>query len=201
MILRPPRLGRRRSHLWVVPLFALFGCASTGELAPVDAPAELMPVAGGPSVDVVERPVRISIPAIDVDAAVVPLGLDPSGALDAPDDPDVTGWFIGGAEPGEVGRTVIAGHVDSYTGPAVFRHLRELEEGDEILISGEDGRSVTYVVDSVGQYGKSDFPTNDVYGRSAVPALRLITCGGAFDADSKSYSDNVVVYAWEINSI
>jgi hypothetical protein len=74
--------------------------------------------------------VRIAIPAIGVSAPVVPLGLDRTGALEVPRDFAETGWWTGGARPGERGPAVVVGHVDSSSGPAVFFRLGDLPRGD-----------------------------------------------------------------------
>jgi sortase (surface protein transpeptidase) len=140
-------------------------------------------------------PVHIAIPAIGVSAAVVRLGLNPDGSLQVPGDFDVTGWFTGGPAPGETGPAVIAGHIDSRHGPAVFYRLRELRPGQEITVGRRDGSRVRFAVDGVAQYPKDDFPTKAVFGPSPDPLLRLITCGGAYDRSQRSYRDNVVVTA------
>jgi sortase (surface protein transpeptidase) len=140
-------------------------------------------------------PVHIAIPAIGVSAAVVRLGLNADGSLQVPGDFDVTGWFTGGPVPGETGPAVIAGHIDSRRGPAVFYRLRELRPGQEIAVGRRDGSSVRFAVDGVAQYPKDAFPTRAVFGPSPDPLLRLITCGGAFDRSRRSYRDNVVVTA------
>jgi sortase (surface protein transpeptidase) len=140
-------------------------------------------------------PVHISIPAIGVSAAVVRLGLNRDGTLQVPGDFDVTGWFTGGPAPGETGPAVIAGHIDSHHGPAVFYRLRELRPGQEITVGRRDGSSVRFAVDGVAQYAKDAFPTQAVFGPSPDPLLRLITCGGTFDRSRRSYRDNVVVTA------
>jgi sortase (surface protein transpeptidase) len=140
-------------------------------------------------------PVHIAIPAIGVSAAVVRLGLDADGALQVPGDFDVTGWFTGGPAPGETGPAVIAGHIDSRGGPAVFYRLRELRAGQRVTVTRRDGSSVHFAVDGVAQYPKDAFPTMAVFGPSPDPLLRLITCGGAFDRSQRSYRDNVVVTA------
>jgi LPXTG-site transpeptidase (sortase) family protein len=144
---------------------------------------------------VVDRPTTIRIPAINVEAPMTPLGLDDAGALEAPGDFEVVGWYEDGPEPGEAGATVVAGHVDSYEGPAVFYRLRELVAGDQVQVIGADGVAVTYTVNRVGQYPKDGFPTDEVYSASSNSTLRLITCGGDFDRAERSYKDNVVVYA------
>jgi sortase (surface protein transpeptidase) len=100
-----------------------------------------------------------------------------------------------GPVPGDPGPAVIAGHVDSRAGPAVFFRLRELRPGDKVTVRRSDGRAVAFTVDEVDRYPKDAFPTSAVYGPAPGSELRLITCGGSFDAAKRSYRDNVVVYA------
>jgi LPXTG-site transpeptidase (sortase) family protein len=141
------------------------------------------------------RPVRVRIAAIGVDAPLIPLGLDAHRALEVPERFDVAGWWSGGYRPGESGPAVIAGHVDSKTGPAVFYRLGDLERGDAVMVQRRDGSTVRYVVKSVGRYAKTAFPTKQVYGPTSRPTLRLITCSGDFDRATGHYVDNTVVYA------
>jgi LPXTG-site transpeptidase (sortase) family protein len=142
------------------------------------------------------RPDRIEIPAIGVRAPVAPIGLTADGALDVPplDRPGETGWYDQGPVPGETGPAVVVGHVDA-NGPAVFFRLRELRPGDRIRITRTDAVSVTFRVVSVEQVPKDKFPTDRVYGDLDHAGLRLVTCGGSFDAARKSYTSNVIVYA------
>jgi sortase (surface protein transpeptidase) len=140
-------------------------------------------------------PTAVHIPAIGVRGAVVPLGLDPSGALEVPERPGDAGWWTGGTEPGERGPAVIAGHVDSKAGPAVFYRLRELRPGDTITVFRADRSRLDFVVRHTEQHAKAAFPTDAVYGATRGPELRLVTCGGAFDRSSGHYVDNVIVYA------
>jgi len=143
----------------------------------------------------VARPVAIAIPAIDVRARVVRLGLNADGTLEVPHDFAATGWWSGGARPGERGPAVIAGHVDSRTGPAVFFRLGRLHRGDVVDIVRRDGSVVQFAVTRLAHYSKAHFPSGAVYGRTRRPALRLITCSGAFDRARGHYVDNTVVYA------
>jgi hypothetical protein len=144
-------------------------------------------------------PERIVIPAIGVDADVIDLGLQEDGTMEVPTDFAQTGWFDRGPKPGRVGPAVIAGHVDDRSGPAVFFRLRELEPGDLIEIHGEDGEVVVFEVRGSEQHAKDDFPTEKVYSGTPGPELRLITCGGAFDAEARSYRDNFIVYAERVD--
>jgi sortase (surface protein transpeptidase) len=138
---------------------------------------------------------HILIPAIGVDAPLLPLGLTPENALDVPKDWGVTGWFDGGPFPGQPGPAVVVGHVDSTSGPAVFYRLRELHRGDVIVVWRKGGVRWRFRVESLRWFSKSAFPTELVYGSVATPALRLITCGGAFDQSTRHYVDNLVVFA------
>ncbi|MFF5175759.1 class F sortase [Micromonospora sp. NPDC000089] len=143
-------------------------------------------------------PVRIDIPAIGVHADLVSVAGDPNGTLEVPplDRPEVAGWYRPGPSPGEAGNAVIVGHVDTRDAPAVFFNLGRLRPADTIRVTRADGRVVTFAVDGVGAYPKRSFPTTLVYGPGGPqPALRLVTCGGRFDARARDYSDNIVVRA------
>ena len=140
-------------------------------------------------------PVRIEIDAIGVSAPVIRLGLNPDGTLEVPTRFGDTGWWTGGARPGERGPAVIAGHVDSRGGPAVFFRLDRLRARDAIVVVLRDGSRVRFLVQRTARYRKAAFPTAAVYGPTRWPTLRLITCSGAFDAASGHYVDNTVVYA------
>ncbi|WP_220449972.1 class F sortase, partial [Nonomuraea longispora] len=140
-------------------------------------------------------PVRLRIPAIKLSTRVGPLRLDASGRLVAPERFDQVGWNKAGPEPGERGVAVIAGHVDSTTGPAVFYRLRRLGDGDRVHVDRADGSTVTFVVGRVTRYPKSRVPDKEVYHGGRGAELRLITCGGTFDRARRSYRDNVVVFA------
>lgn len=142
-------------------------------------------------------PKRLSIPAIDVNAPFTALSIGASGQLNVPpaNNKNLVGWFRGGATPGERGASIIAGHVDTKTGPAVFVGLSSLKPGSTVKITREDGIVATFKVDSVETFSKANFPNQRVYGDTPTPQLRLITCGGAYDRKAKDYKDNVVVFA------
>ena len=140
-------------------------------------------------------PARIEIPAIGVRAPVIRLGLNRDGSLEVPLRFGDTGWWSGGSRPGEAGPAVIAGHVDSRTGPAVFFRLGTLRRGDRVRVLRRDGTAAIFAVQRLEHHPKDHFPTAEVYGRTRGPSLRLITCGGAFDRSSGHYVDNTIVFA------
>jgi hypothetical protein len=141
------------------------------------------------------EPVRVTIPALGVRTRVMELGLEPDGSMEVPPGASPAGWFDRSPTPGELGPAVLAGHVDWDGEPGAFWGLRTLERGDSVLVDRADGSTATFAVDRVAEYAKDEFPTGSVYGDIDTAGLRLITCGGDFDADEESYLDNVVVYA------
>jgi sortase (surface protein transpeptidase) len=140
-------------------------------------------------------PVRLAIPAIGVETPLIRLGLEPDRSMEVPGDFDLAGWFAEGPAPGQPGPAVIAGHVDSRTGPAVFYRLRELRAGDQIHVTRADGARLRFVVDSKQSFAKAGFPTDAVFGPTPAAELRLVTCAGTFDQARHSYRDNLVVFA------
>nr|WP_228031196.1 class F sortase [Streptomyces phyllanthi] len=142
-------------------------------------------------------PKRISIPEITVDAPFTGLSIGESGQLDAPppDDPNLAGWFEDGASPGEAGSSIVVGHVDTTTGPAVFADLLTLRRGSTVDITRADGIVARFKVDSVATFSKEHFPNERVYGDTRTPQLRLITCGGVYNRTTRDYESNVVVFA------
>lgn len=142
-------------------------------------------------------PTRLSIPKIGVNAPFTPLSMDASGVLQPPPDNNrnLAGWYQGGVTPGELGNAIVAGHVDTTTGPAVFFLLPFLKKGDTADITRADGSVAHFTVDSVKTFEKNAFPDQEVYGDTPDAELRIITCGGVFDKKTKDYQANVVVFA------
>lgn len=142
------------------------------------------------------RPVTLAVPAITIEAPVIRLGLDDSGALATPpvDNPRIVGWYSEGPTPGERGTAIVVGHRDTRTGPAIFLNLNSLAPGNTIRIARADGRVAVFTVDRVRTYAKSAFPDKEVYGNTGRPELRLLTCGGTFDRKG-GYESNIVVFA------
>src|SRR5450432_3947482 len=128
----------------------------------------------------VASPVSLTIPLIGVKTSLITLGLQSNGALQVPSTTTVAGWYTGSPRPGAIGSAIIVGHVDSVNGPGVFYRLYELRKGDQVYVRRADGTLVKFLVTSVQQYLKDQFPTQTVYGPTPDAELRLITCGGAF---------------------
>ena len=144
------------------------------------------------------EPTDITIKKIGVAAKLMSLGVDGAGMIEVPPltQAGLAGWYRLGPSPGEIGNSVIVGHVDSHvTGPAVFFELGALKAGDKIQVTRKDGTVAEFTVDGVKSYPKVSFPTDLVYGPSDKAGLRLVTCGGQFDQKKRSYPDNIIVFA------
>jgi hypothetical protein len=140
-------------------------------------------------------PVRLRIPALHLTSRLQRLGLQADGAVAVPNRPEIAGWYERGPRPGQPGPAVILGHVDSRNGPGVFLNLTRLPNGAVVHVDRADGSTVTFRVTKVLRVPKTRFPRELVYLPTLQPTLRLVTCGGSFDATRRSYRDNVIAFA------
>ena len=201
---RHPRLTRSRVLAGVAALLAIIaiiavvaGCSSDAAPAPtpsVSAPGSIAP-AGAAAPMARSTPVRVQIPAIDVDSTLMQLGLRVDGSLQVPPSGFPAGWYTGAPTPGELGPAILAGHVDWSGQPGVFSRLRELTPDAQVTVTRQDGSAAVFRVTQVKQYPKDKFPTDVVYGDLDHPGLRLITCGGSFDRQTRNYEDNIIAFA------
>jgi hypothetical protein len=210
---RPPRPVSPRARLAGIigALLIMGGLAAVGVAvaSQVHAPQPSAaaagsdgPAAGGLSLERSE-PVSLAIPAIGVDSAVLHLGLNADGTIQVPSlvtSAGMAAWYKYSATPGQVGASVIEGHVDSYQGPAVFFRLGALNPGDTIDVRLADGVTAIFRVTGVREYLKTQFPAKAIYGATDYAALRLITCGGVFDYATGHYLSSTVVFASLVSS-
>jgi hypothetical protein len=160
------------------------------------------PLTQGPSLRR-SLPVSVDIPAIGVNSKLLYLGVNPDGTIQVPSletSADEAAWYKYSATPGQIGASVLEGHVDSYQGPAVFFRLGALRPGDTIDVTLADGITAIFRVTGVREYLKSEFPAKSIYGETDYAALRLITCGGAFDYSTGHYLSSTIVFASLISS-
>ena len=184
---RVSTLGTIAPRTTTAPTVTTHTLQSTPPAPPVTYPtATTVPVA--------RPPATISIPAIGVDASVVPVGLVPgTDTLQIPDI-DHVGWYRLGPSPGQTGSAVLVAHIDGNGRPGVFWRLGQLAPGDRITITFREARSRTFRVTGRQQFLKTELPA-ELFSRAGPPRVALITCGGAFDAQTRHYRDNVVVVA------
>jgi hypothetical protein len=141
-------------------------------------------------------PTHLSIARVGIFTDLMELGLNPDRTLEVPPDTEdaPAGWYRNLASPGENGPAVIVGHLDSPDDKGVFFNLGAVREGDTIVVERRDGSTATFTVDLVASFAGRAFPTAGVYGSTAHPGLRLVTCGGKFSPGA-GYEDSVIVFA------
>jgi len=141
-------------------------------------------------------PVAIIVEVAGIDAEIETLDIV-DGRMQDPTGPWVVAWYQQGAALGEPGNVLLAGHVDYWgVGPSVFYNVRDLAEGDEIDLTGEDGEIFTYqvqwnetiAIDDLlsGRMAEIVAPTDD-------QVVTLFTCGGEFDYVNGEYLSRTVV--------
>ncbi|GAA4609890.1 hypothetical protein BJY16_007558 [Actinoplanes octamycinicus] len=182
-----------------------FGAPAVTALAsapasPPTAAAAPVPIADGtlPVRARADAPARLRIPALDLDATVDAVGIDPAtGDFAVPPSVDRVGWYkFGPGFAAGAGSIVVAGHVDSAAeGEGAFFRLGSLDAGDTITLTGPGGRTRDFEVVARERFRKTAIPLSEYFARDGAVRLTLITCGGPFDPQTRHYRDNVVVTA------
>ena len=143
-------------------------------------------------------PATIIVPAASIDAEIELRNIA-DGRMEDPTGPWVVSWYQQSAELGEVGNALFAGHVDYWgVGPSVFYNVRDLVEGDEISVTGEDGAVFTYGVEWVETIPIEELISGrmaEVVAPTSYQAVTLFTCGGEFDYVNGEYLSRTVVRA------
>ncbi|MEL7210005.1 MAG: class F sortase, partial [Actinomycetota bacterium] len=155
----------------------------------------LPPADGLPEAEPVVRPTALSLPTLGVrDAPVASVGVEPNGEMEIP-DADEVGWYRYGPEPGNDGSAVLAAHIAADGVDGVFRDLERLDPGDPIEVVDDAGDAQPYLIVDVVEYDKQQLPFDAIFARDGAPRLVLITCGGDFNSELRSYDSNTVAYA------
>ncbi|WP_226670393.1 class F sortase [Metabacillus litoralis] len=139
-------------------------------------------------------PTQIEIPSINVQASITKQGLNNKGQMIIPDNGEEVAWYEPGAQPGEEGNAVLAGHVDDYTGPAVFFYLKELKPGDDVIVYDAKGKKLLFRVEKIQSYPKDEAPLQKIFGPTTEPRLNLITCTGLYNRSTNEHEERLVVY-------
>jgi sortase (surface protein transpeptidase) len=168
--------------------------AGLSSVRPVYAPALVPASAPGklPAAPVATL-VRLRIPGIGVDAPVDAVGLTPEGDLATPTDVSHVGWYRGGSLPGRPGSSVFDGHLDWYSGPAVFANLSHLHPGDQLTVTYSNGGAAAFRVSTLAIYSADLPPPPELFRAGGPPQVVLMTCAGPWDGSR--YRDRLVVTA------
>jgi hypothetical protein len=144
---------------------------------------------------VITNPVRVTIPAIGVDAGVQEVGLADDGSMGVPIGYQDVAFYNLGVDPGEGGYSAFTGHISSIYYPGVFYNIDELSRGNTVHVFGDDGTELVFLVQEVDRYNADNFPMDKVFGQDTIPGVVLITCGGDWDPVAHLFGDRIVVYA------
>lgn len=144
----------------------------------------------------VDAPTAVRVPSVDLELGVVPVGVREDGQMDVPDLVSEVGWYRFGPAPGaDAGSAVLAAHVDSDIGAAPMASVLRASEGDAIEIATASGALLDYRITSIEQVSKDELRLDALFARDGEHVVRLVTCGGDWDAAAGAYEDNIVVTA------
>lgn len=143
---------------------------------------------------IVSQPTRVQVGSISLEAAVIPVGVDEKSQFDVP-AANTVGWYRYGPTPGQPGASVLAAHVDYNGAKGAFYDLSKLEAGDRVEVQMDDGATLQFIVTGVYEVQKHELPAEELFRKDGTPVLNLITCGGTFNPQKRSYNANVVVTA------
>ena len=139
-------------------------------------------------------PTRLLIPRIGVNARIEARGLDANRNIETPNDFRDVAWFDQGPTPGQHGNALINGHVDWWTGSAVFTRLGEVRPGDAVIVIRGDGTRLSFKVTGRRTVG-AGARVASLFAPSPVANLTLITCTGVWDPLILSDTQRLLVSA------
>jgi sortase (surface protein transpeptidase) len=158
--------------------------------------AEIVPRSLPPS----EEPVTLRIPRIKINATIQQTGVNGKGNMGVPTNYTDVAWYKHGTVPGQIGSAVIDGHVDNGLGlSGVFKHLEDLQQGDDVYVVTKTGRELHFVVEDTVSYPYKTVPLETLFSRDDDARLNLITCGGSWVKSDKTYDHRFVVYTRLVN--
>lgn len=133
---------------------------------------------------------RIVIPKVNLNAPIVPVGINARGEMDVPDGKtNNVGWYKGGTKPGQIGSAVLDAHVY-----AAFENINRLQPGDDVYITTDRGTKLHFEVEESIIYKLADVPLQRLFNRKDDRRLNLITCSGKFMPSINTYDRRLIVY-------
>lgn len=147
------------------------------------------------------EPLSIEITRVGIKGYMQKVGVDQHQAIAAPNNVSLAGWFVDSVRPGEKGLSIIDGHVSGRSKDGIFKNLSQAQAGDEIVVTMGNGQKFTYKVSEV-ETVPNDQAASALFEQNpqAASQLNLITCGGAYDQQSRQYEQRVIVTSVLIDS-
>lgn len=141
-------------------------------------------------------PIELDIPDLNIQATIVPVGVDQDGQVVIPEDIAQVGWYKFGATPGSgQGSSVLVGHRDGRNyGQGAFFNLSSLEPGDTVTLRNAEDQVAKYRVTSRESTYKEELPMRELFRETGDEVLTLISCIGDY-VPGVGYDQNVVITA------
>lgn len=145
-------------------------------------------------------PLEISVPSVGLRASIVDGGLTAQGAIDLPTAPLVAHYTPAAPLDATQGSTVIAGHVDMFSGSALvaspMSELANIQKGAPIFVTDAKGLTHRFKAVSAQLYAKHALP-QALFQPTGTRQLVLLTCGGPIgEIDGHiNYLDNTAITA------
>ncbi|MCR4279317.1 MAG: class F sortase [Candidatus Zambryskibacteria bacterium] len=142
-----------------------------------------------------QLPSRLLIPKLNIDAHVQRLGITDTGNMAAPDNFTDVSWYKYGSVPGFKGSSVMSGHEDNAISlDGVFKHLEDLEIGDDVYVVREDGERLHFKVIDEQIYPYDNSPLERIFNTQDGTYLNLITCAGDWVPAAKTNDKRLVIF-------
>jgi LPXTG-site transpeptidase (sortase) family protein len=136
----------------------------------------------------------IVLPTLGVDAPIVKVGVGTDGTMVVPTNARDVAWLDQGGIPGDTNNVVLAGHISYSRRAGSFFRLRELAKGDAITVA-MDGKHYKYKVAWNCFFDRNTSFAGQIMGKTNVPSVTLISCGGVFDSRARTHTQRIAVRA------
>lgn len=144
---------------------------------------------GGP-----EDPKKINIPSANIEGYIQKVGVDQKKQVAVPNNIHIAGWFTESVRPGQLGLSIIDGHVTGPTADGIFKNLLGVKPGATYTIEFGNGSTKTFEVLTV-----KEVPVNQaasvVFSQEPKQShqVNLVTCSGPFNRAANQYENRVIV--------
>jgi LPXTG-site transpeptidase (sortase) family protein len=136
----------------------------------------------------------VSLPTFGVRAPIVKVGVDQGGHMVVPHNARDVAWLDQGPFPGDTNNAVIAGHISYSRVAGSFSRLQQLRPGEVVTVE-LDGKRWDFKVTWNCLFDRDTTLAAKIMGRTDVPSLTLISCGGVFDRAAGTHNKRVAVRA------
>ncbi len=156
-------------------------------------------------------PVTLHFVDREVSCPIVPVGIiqatdkddqplyddagNPLYTMDTLDSEKEAAWLETGPSPGEYGNAILNGHITWKKVAGVFSVLKDIQIGENIAVTFEDGSVAYFQVTSRDVFTIDDYPEWVMATDTGDTRMTMITCGGDWNSSAGTHNDRIVVVA------